>query len=105
MISDENSKIKKVSAIDQKCEEAEDHRISTHLEEKAMKTLKSDGIKTGSTLDQERSSQTVAFEGASNADKQPSKTKASSDRRGHAQKSDLNDAGEKQLTKMDKHTN
>ena len=63
------------------------------------KALKSDGIKTGSTLDQEMSSQTVAFEGASNADKQSLKTKASSDLRGHAQKSDVNDAGKKQLTK------
>ena len=61
MISDENNKIKKVSAIDQKCEEAGDHKTSTQLEEKARKALKSDDIKTGRTLDQEMSSQTVAF--------------------------------------------
>ena len=36
--------MKKVSAIDQKCEAAEDHQTSTQLEEKPMKALKSDGI-------------------------------------------------------------
>ena len=50
------------------------------------------------------SSQTVAFEEADDADKQPSKTEASSDLRDHAKKSDVNDAGEKQLTEVGKHT-
>ena len=50
------------------------------------------------------SSQTVAIEGADDADKQTSKTKASSDLRDHAQKSDVSDAGEKQLTEVEKHS-